>query len=79
MKALKRLQSVLGKYTDRAQFVSLAKELNLSCQNKIKKDRRLSRKRARRADLKAADAAEPAHEARREPLGDVLRDQDGHR
>src|SRR5438046_1708524 len=55
-KALKRLQSVLGKYTGRAQFVSLAKELNLSCQNKIKKDRRLSRKRARRAVLKLKSA-----------------------
>jgi CHAD domain-containing protein len=56
VKALKRLQSILGKYTDRAQFVSLAKELNLSCQNKIKKDRRLSRKRARGAVLKLKSA-----------------------
>ena len=56
VKALKRLQTVLGKYTDRAQFVPLAKELNLSCQNKIKKDRRLSRKKARRAVLKLKSA-----------------------
>jgi len=54
--ALKRLQTVLGKYTDRAQFASLAKELNLSCQNKIKKDRRLSRRKARRAVLKLKSA-----------------------
>ena len=66
VKALERLQTILGKYTDRTQFVSLAKELNLSCQNKIKKDRRLSRKRARRAVLKLkSEQAQPLLPIRR--------------
>ena len=56
VKALKRLQTVLGEYTDRDQFASLAKELNLSCRNKITKDRRRSRKRARRTILKLQSA-----------------------
>ena len=56
VKALKRLQTILGKYTDRAQFATLAKELNLRCRSKIKKDRRLSRNKARRAVLKLKSA-----------------------
>ena len=65
-KVLERLQTVLGKYTGRAQFALLAKELKLSCQKKIKKDRRLSRKRARRAVLKLkSEQAQPLLPTRR--------------
>jgi CHAD domain-containing protein len=52
VQALKRLQGVLGKYSDSAQFIRLAKELNLRCRKAIKKDCRQSRARARRAVCK---------------------------
>jgi len=52
VKALKRLQHLLGAYTDLAQFAGLAKQFHLRCRNKIKKDRRRSLKRVRRAVLR---------------------------
>lgn len=52
VRALKRLQGVLGKYSDYAQFIRVAKELNLRCRKAIKKDCRQSRARARRAVCK---------------------------
>ena len=64
--ALKRLQTVLGEYTDLEQFLSLAKELKLSCLKKIRKDRRRSRERARRAVLKLkSEQAQPLLPIRR--------------
>jgi CHAD domain-containing protein len=66
VKALKRLQTVLGEYTDLEQFLSLAKELKLSCRKKIRKDRRHSRERARRAVLKLkSEQAQPILPIRR--------------
>jgi CHAD domain-containing protein len=52
VKALKRLQTLLGDYTDRHQFVRLAKESRLRCCSAIKKDRRRAYKRACQALLK---------------------------
>jgi CHAD domain-containing protein len=52
VRALKRLQGVLGKYSDFAQFIRLAKELNLRCRKAIKRDCWQSRARARRAASK---------------------------
>ncbi|HEY3196984.1 MAG TPA: CHAD domain-containing protein [Nitrospirales bacterium] len=52
VKALKRLQHVLGEYTDLAQFTRLAEQLHLRCRDKIKKDRRRYLKHARRAVLR---------------------------
>jgi CHAD domain-containing protein len=49
VQALKRLQGVLGDYSDRAQFARMAKELKLTVRDEIKKDRRRSRKCACRA------------------------------
>jgi len=64
--ALKRLQTVLGGYTDLEQFLSLAKELKLSCLKKIRKDRRRCRERARRAVLKLkSEQAQPLLPIRR--------------
>jgi len=52
VRALKRLQTLLGEYIDRHQFFRLAKELKLRCCNAIKKDRRRAYKRACRTLLK---------------------------
>lgn len=52
VKALKRLQRLLGEYTDLAQFAGLAKQFHLRCRDRIKKDRRRSLKHARRAVLR---------------------------
>jgi CHAD domain-containing protein len=57
--ALKRLQNLLGEYTDLAQFSGLAKQLHLRCRDKIKKDRRRSLKRVRRAVLKLKSQPAP--------------------
>lgn len=59
--ALKRLQGLLGDFSDREQFVRLAKELKLRDQKTVKADRRRYRKRACRALLKIkARPAAPA-------------------
>ena len=52
VKALKRLQHLLGEYTDLSQFTRLATQLHLRCRDKIKKERRRHLKHARRAVLR---------------------------
>ena len=52
VKALKRLQHLLGDFTDLAQFARVAKQFHLCCRDRIKKDRRRSLKRARRVVLR---------------------------
>lgn len=49
IESLKRLQTVLGDFRDRDEFVRLAKQLELGGRKKIKRDRRRCLKGARRA------------------------------